>query len=80
MNATKRLQNEKKFKQWEELSDGGRRYYYEVKGRIFGYARYIKVVNANEETIYFGQEIYDASHNLVEVHQKFPEDTGHRKV
>lgn len=37
-------------------------------------------VNSLEETISFFQEIYDQNGNLVEIHEKFPEDKGHRKV
>jgi hypothetical protein len=37
-------------------------------------------VDGQENTIRFWQEIYDESDKLVEVHQKFPVDQGHRKV
>jgi hypothetical protein len=36
-------QNERKFKQWEELPGGGRRYFRDYVGRVGGRARYIKV-------------------------------------
>jgi hypothetical protein len=72
--------NEKKFPNWEELPDGGRKYWLEVKGKHGWKARYIKEVNALEETVKFRQEIYDGEGNLVEMHEKFPADKGHRKV
>lgn len=75
-----RTQNEKKFGHWEELSDGGRRYRLDVRGRLGWLARYLKEVNANETTVRFWQEIYDEHGNLVEIHEKYPVDKGHRKV
>jgi hypothetical protein len=72
-----RAQNERKFKYWEELADGGRRYIREFTGRAGGIARYIKEVDANERTIRFAQEIYDSAGRLVAVHEKFPVDLGH---
>ncbi len=75
-----RAQNERKFNQWEDLPDGGRRYWLTVPGRVGWYARYVKEVDANEATLRFQQEIYDDAGRLVETHQKFPVDTGHRKV
>ncbi|MEM7827061.1 MAG: hypothetical protein QXQ40_02455 [Candidatus Aenigmatarchaeota archaeon] len=38
----KRQLNERKFTGWEELPDGGRRYWLEVKGRHGWKARYVK--------------------------------------
>lgn len=80
MNKQKRGQNEKKFGSWEELPGGGRRYWYEVKGRHGWKARYVKEVDAEETTVRFYQEIYDDQGRLVESHQKYPVDTGHKKV
>jgi hypothetical protein len=80
MEEAKRRTNEKKFGQWEELSSGGRRYWYDVRGRTGWRARYIKEVDAGERTTRFAQEIYDATDRLTEVHEKFPVDLGHRKV
>jgi cobyrinic acid a,c-diamide synthase len=40
----------------------------------------LKDVDAQEVTLRFWQEIYDEQSNLVEVHEKVPVDTGHRKV
>jgi hypothetical protein len=79
-NEGKRQLNEKKFPNWEKLPNGGRRYWLEVKGRHGWQARYIKEVDAMEETIKFYQEIYDGNGNLVEIHEKFPVDKGHKKI
>lgn len=75
-----REQNERKFPKWIDLPNGGRRYWLDVSGRLGWRARYIKEVDANEETTAFFQEIYNETGVLVEVHHKFPEDTGHRKL
>lgn len=75
-----RPQNERKFKHWEELSDGGRRYIREFGGRAGGRARYIKEVDASENTVRFAQEIYDQAGHLVTVHEKFPIDLGHKQL
>jgi YD repeat-containing protein len=75
-----RAQNERKFRIWEELPDGGRRYSREFAGRAGGRARYVKEVDANERTVRFTQEIYDASGRLIEVHDKFPVDSGHKRL
>jgi len=75
----KRSENEKKFHSWEGLVDGGRLYFYEVQGHRGWKARYIKEVNALEETVRFWQEIYGEAGRLVEIHEKFPLDEGHKK-
>ena len=75
-----REQNERKFKHWEELPNGGRRYIREFAGRAGGRARYVKEVDAAERTTRFAQEIYDASGRLVAVHEKFPVDLGHKQL
>jgi hypothetical protein len=75
-----RAQNEHRFKNWEELPNGRRRYTREFIGRAGGRARYIKEVDANETTIRFAQEIYDAAGKLIEVHEKFPVDLGHKQL
>jgi hypothetical protein len=76
----KRQLNEKKFPDWEELPGGGRKYWFEVKGRHDWKARYIKEVDAMEETVKFYQEIYDSKGNLIEIHEKYPLDKGHKKI
>ena len=75
-----RAQNERKFKHWKELPNGGRRYIREFVGRAGGCARYIKEVDMNARTTRFAQEIYDASGRLVAVHAKFPVDLGHKQL
>ena len=75
-----REQNEKKFPQWEALPNGGRRYWIDVVGRQGWIARYVKEVDSDEVTVRFYQEVYDQTGKLVEVHHKYPEDEGHRKV
>jgi hypothetical protein len=75
----KRRINERKFGAWEELP-GGRRYLYKVEGRHGWSARYVKEVNQMEETLRFYQEIYDDNGNLVEIHEKYPDDNGHKII
>jgi len=78
--VSKRQQNEKKFGHWDELPNGGRRYWFNVPGRNGWRARYVKEVDAEEKTTRFGQEIYDSNGQLVEIHTKYPVDTGHQKA
>ena len=80
MDEDKRRQNERKFGSWEPFAQGGRRYWYEVTGRYGWKARYVKEVDADEKTLRFTQEIYDNTGELVEIHQKYPQDTRHRQV
>ena len=75
-----RAQNEKKFGHWEELPDGGRRYWLDVYGRLSWRARYLKDVDASETTLRFWQEIYDEQDKLTEIHDKYPVDRGHQKA
>jgi hypothetical protein len=75
-----RSHNEKKFGAWEELAGGGRRYWFEITGRQGWKARYVKEVDAREKTVRFWQEIRDGSGQLVEIHEKYPADAGHRKA
>lgn len=75
----KREQNERKFGKWEHLPGGGRRYWLEVPGRHGWLARYAKEVDADEGTVNFRPEIMDERGRIVEIHQKYPQDTGHRK-
>jgi hypothetical protein len=74
-----RNQNEQRFKHWEALPNGGRRYVRDFVGRAGGRARYIKEVDAAENTARFAQEIYDQTGHLVAVHEKFPVDLGHKQ-
>ena len=80
MDFKKQQQNEKQFKNWEETPEGGRVYWFEIAGKHGWKARYVKKVDAEEETLTFQQEIYDENDVLVEIHQKFPVDTGHQKL
>jgi len=76
----KRRENERKFGFWEELPNGGRRYFYEVQGRYGWKARYVKEVDSSEQTVLFYQEIYDGIGRLIEIHEKYPVDKGHEKA
>ena len=80
MDEAKRRQNERKFGAWEELPNGRRRYWYEVKSRSGWKARYVKEVDENESTAKFYQEIYDEEGEVVEIHEKYPVDKGHQRV
>jgi hypothetical protein len=80
MDARKRAQNERKFVAWDELPDGGRRYWFEVPGRSGWKARYVKEVDGDESTIAFYQEVFDADGQLREIHRKYPVDLGHQQV
>jgi hypothetical protein len=60
-----RAQNEKKFGSWEDLGGGGRRYWLDISGRQGWRARYLKIVDGNELTLRFWQEIYDEHGKLV---------------
>ena len=80
MDIAKRRQNERKFRTWRNLPDGGRLYSYEVKGRSGWLARYVKEVDTEESTVRFYQEVFDADGYLREVHDKYPVDLGHRKI
>jgi hypothetical protein len=75
-----RAQNERKFGCWKELPSGGRRYWFEVAGRRGWKARYVKEVDADENTVRFWQEICDDQGELVEIHEKYPVDKGHQRV
>ena len=75
-----REQNEKEYRNWTELPDGGRRYWRERKGKANGVQRMVKVVDVGENTLSVVQEIYDDSGELIERHQKFPHDTGHQAI
>jgi hypothetical protein len=79
MNEAKRKQNEKEFDHWETTKEG-RLYWIEVIGRNGGKARYVKEVDANEITLAFWQEIFDKDGNMIEMHEKYPIDKGHKKI
>jgi hypothetical protein len=48
---------------------------YEVKGRSGRLAKYVKEVDAEESTVRFYQEVFDADGRLCEVHEKYPVKT-----
>ena len=73
-----RKQNEKRFPNWIDLPDGGRRYWNDRAGTVSGFQRMIKIVDKDEQTIQLLQEIYDDDGKLIEQHQKYPVDTGHQ--
>lgn len=73
-----REQNEKEYDHWEDLPDGGRRYWFDRQGKVWGFQRIVKVVDADETTVQLVQEIYDDEGVLHERHQKYPRDTGHQ--
>lgn len=75
-----REQNEKEFKNWQELAGGGRRYWRDRPGKTWGFQRMVKIVDAQEMTLFVIQEVYNESGELIERHQKYPEDTGHEIV
>ena len=74
---SKRGGNQRKFGGWKQLPNGGRCYFLDVPGLHGWMARYVKEVDAAEQTLRFYQEIYDDNGRLVEVHEKFPIDIGH---
>ena len=75
-----REQNEKRFKNWEDLPDGRRRYWSDRKGAEHVFQRMVKIVDADEITLQLVQEIYNDDGGLIERHQKFPVDTGHQTL
>ena len=75
----KRKKNERKYEHWDELPDGARKYSKDVKGRTGWFARYVKIVDSNEVTLEFVQEIFNERGKLIEMHEKFPVDKGHKK-
>ena len=77
---TNRVQNQRKFTNWLDVASGGRIYWIDVPGKMNWRARYLKEVDANEQTLRFWQEIYDADGSLVEIHEKYPIDRGHTHI
>ncbi|HET6402141.1 MAG TPA: hypothetical protein VFH95_12175 [Candidatus Kapabacteria bacterium] len=75
----KREENERKFQGWNATPNGGRTYWRDRPGH-HGWARYQKECDSDENTLRFWQEIYNESNELIEIHHKFPVDTGHRNV
>lgn len=75
-----REQNERRFKNWDDLPNGGRRYWTQRRGAVSGYQRMVKIVDADETTLQVVQEIYNEDDVLIERHQKYPVDTGHQRL
>jgi len=75
-----RTVNEKKYKQWKEKAEGGRIYSRMVEGQHGWYAVYYKETDDQENTLKFWQEIYNEKNELKEIHHKYPDDTGHKKI
>ena len=75
-----REQNERRFKNWQDLAEGGRRYWTDRKGAVSGFQRMVKIVDSGENTVQVVQEIYNDDSILIERHQKYPVDTGHEKL
>jgi len=75
--VSSRQQNERRFRNWDELPNGGRRYWIDRAGEFRGFQRMIKIVDADETTLQVVQEIYNDQGILIERHQKYPVDTGH---
>ena len=76
----KRSKNEINFEVWKDLADGGRVYSVNVSGKHGWSAGYFKEVDASEITVRFWQEIYNEQGVLVELHEKYPVDSGHRSL
>lgn len=79
MSKVKRDINERKFSNWEE-KENGRLYWFEIEGKYGWKAKYLKLVDENDSTLKFWQEIYDNLGKLVEIHEKYPVDKGHVKL
>lgn len=73
-----RTQNERRFTNWQDLVEGGRRYWVDSPAQTGGWARIVKLVDADEITVAVIQEIYDRSGKLLAIHEKYPVDKGHR--
>ena len=80
MPDKKRQRNENKFEHWQETENGGRIYWFEISGHRGWKAKYVKEVDKYETTISFWQEIYNQQNVLVEIHEKYPENKGHKKI
>lgn len=80
-----RRRNERDWPNWKDLPDGRRQYWIRRQGREWGCQIMFKEVVFDpktqlEQTARLWQEVYDDNGKMVESHQKFPVDTGHRKT
>ncbi len=80
MNKKQRLKNEAEYELWIEKADGRRIYSFEINGKLGWKAKYLKEVDREEVTLKFWQEVYDQNNILKEIHEKYPVDTGHKKM
>jgi len=80
MSNKKRLDNEKEYPNWSDLNNGERLYWKDIEASDGSgkKARYEKTVDEEERTISFIQKIFDKLGNLLEIHEKFPIDKGHK--
>jgi len=83
--SKRRQRNENDWPNWEDLSKNRRRYWIRRQGREWGWQILFKEVIFDpktqlEETAQLWQEIYDGDGRLVERYQKYPADTGHKKL
>ena len=75
----KRTKNEIEYQTWEVTESGGRLYQKSIlaadkSGKT---ARYEKLVDKEDKTIFFTQKIFDKQGDLIEIHEKYPVDKGH---
>jgi hypothetical protein len=79
MSESKRKQHEKRYDSWTTLESKGRLYRKEIIARNgSGWkAVYLQEVDEKESVVRFWQEIYNEKNELVEIHEKYPEDKGH---
>lgn len=75
-----RKQNEHEYPFWENLPDGGRRYWKVRRGKISGSQRITKIVDTNEMTLSLYQEVYNDDGKLTGLHHKYPKDLGHQDL
>ena len=80
MDKKQRQKNEAEFESWIEKENGGRIYSFEIIGKLGWKAKYLKEVDSEDVTIKFWQEVYDQNNILKEIHEKYPVDTGHKKL
>ena len=79
MSNVKQKQHEKRYDSWTTLNSKGRLYRKEIIARNgSGWkAVYLQEVDEKESVVRFWQEIYNENNELVEIHEKYPEDKGH---
>ena len=80
MDIYKQKQHERRYDSWTQLKTGGRLYRKEVaaKNGSGWKAIYLQEVDEKENIVKFWQEIYDEKNILIEIHEKYPENKGHK--